>query len=184
MSGSTCSDADLNSDLIFSHPPGPDGDMKYTLQPNITKKDIINLQNELNSLLNKITKHNLDNMTDEDFSNLKSEIGKSNLNSLLKYDLSIIKHDLQNKYHAELEVLREDNENKVDELNIHYQNKLKSLENHYTEEIENLKIQIDDLQKQHLNISSAVQEVVSKTTSGLSFNVVSVGLFVGIFVSH
>lgn len=162
MSGSTCSDADLNSDLIFSHPPGPDGDMKYPLQPNITKKDIINLQNELNSLLTKIGKYNLDSVTDEDFGNLKSEIGKSNLNILLKYDLSLIKNDLQDKYHAELEILREDNENKLDEMNVQFENKLKNLEDKYKEEIENLKIEIDELHKHQLSISSAVQEVVSK----------------------
>ncbi|KAJ8933982.1 hypothetical protein NQ314_013662 [Rhamnusium bicolor] len=161
MSGSTCSEAELNSDILLSHSPGPDGDMRYDLQPNITKKDLTNLKNELNSALNKINRYNLDNITEDDFSALKSEIGKCNLNNLLKYDLAIIKNDLQNKYYAELEVLREGNENKVDLLNVEHEKKLRNLESRYLEEMENLKCQLDELARQNVTISSAVQEVTS-----------------------
>lgn len=160
MSGSTCSDAELNSDMLFSHPAGPDGDIHYDLQPNITKKDIINLQNEMQSLLDKINKYSLDNITDEDFAKLKSDIAKCNLNNLLKYDLTVIKHDLQNKYHAELEVMREDSENKFDELRLQYESRIQNLDDKYEEEIENLKIQMEDVQKQNMSLCSAVQEVV------------------------
>lgn len=161
MSGSTCSDADLNSDLLFSHPPGPHGDISHDLQPNITKKDLTNLKNELNIVLDKINRYNLENISEEDFDALKTEMGACNLNNLLKYDLAAIRSDLQNKYHAELEVLREDNENKVDVLNVEHENKLRSVEDKYLEEIENLKCQLDELGRQNLSISSAVQEVVS-----------------------
>lgn len=161
MSGSTCSEAELNSDMLFSHPPGPHGDISYNLQPNITKKDLTNLKNELNSVLDKINKYNLENISEDDFGALKSEMAKCNLNNLLKYDLAVIRNDLQNKYHAELEVLREDNENRVDLLNVEHDKKLRGLENRYLEEIEVLKSQIDELGRQNLSISSAVQEVVS-----------------------
>ncbi|XP_018561840.1 centromere-associated protein E isoform X3 [Anoplophora glabripennis] len=161
MSGSTCSEAELNSDLLFSHPPGPHGDISYDLQPNITKKDLTNLKNELNSVLDKINNYNLDSISEEDFNALKSEMGKCNLNNLLKYDLAVIRNDLQNKYHAELEVLREDNENRVDLLNVEHEKKLRGLEEKYLEEVENLRGQIDELGRQNLCISSAVQEVTS-----------------------
>lgn len=146
---------------MYSHPPISDADMHYDLQPNITKKDIINLQNEMQSLLDKISKFTLENITDEEFCRLKSEIAKSNINNLLKYDLSIIRNDLQNKYHAELEVMREDNENKCDELRITYENNMQDLHVKYQEEIENLKIQLEEMQKQNMSLCSAVQEVVS-----------------------
>lgn len=160
LSGSTCSDTELNSDL-YSHPPVPDSEIRCDVQPNITKKDIVNLQNEMQCLLDKISSYTLENITDEDFSNLKNEIAKTNLNNLLKFDLSLIRSDLQNKYHAELEVMREDNENKFDELRIKYENNLQNLDAKYREEVENLKIQLEDMQKQNMSLCSAVQEVVS-----------------------
>ncbi|CAH1116029.1 unnamed protein product [Phaedon cochleariae] len=162
LSDSTSSEAELHSDPIFPLPPGPAGDIQYDIQPpnsqpNFTKKDIINLQNELSSILNKISKYNVHNLSDEEFSDLKTEIGNSNLNHIMKYDLVAIR----NKYNAELEVLREDNENKVDELNIHYENKWKSLEKKYLNEILVLKMQLEEIGKQKLSVSSAVQEVGS-----------------------
>lgn len=163
MSGSTCSDAELNSDM-YTHPPGSDADLHYDLQPNITKKEIVNLQNEIRSLLDRIGNFNLENISDEDFNKLKSEIAKSNLNNLLKYDLLVIRNDLQNKYHAELEVMREDNENKCDELRIEYENNMQNLEAKSQEEIDNLKMQIEEMQKQNMSLCSAVQEVVSYNT--------------------
>lgn len=115
----------------------------------------------MQSLLDKMSKFSLESITDEDFTRLKNEIAKSNLNNLLKYDLSIIRNDLQNKFHAELEVMREDSENKFDELRLQYENKVQSLDAKYREEFENLKIQLDDVQKQNMSLCSAVQEVVS-----------------------
>ncbi|KAJ8981747.1 hypothetical protein NQ317_004927 [Molorchus minor] len=162
MSGSTCSEAELNSDP-FSHSPGPDGDIRLHLEPNLTKKDISNLKNELSSILTKVGKYNLDSITEEDFARLKSEIGKCNLNNLLKYDLTIIRNELQNKYHAELEVLREDNENRIDVLNVEHEARIKSLENKYVEEIEQLKCRLDEMGMQQMSISSAVQEVASSS---------------------
>lgn len=146
---------------MYSHPPISDADIHYDLQPNITKKDIVNLQNEMQSLLDKISKFTLENITDEEFNKLKSEISKSNLNNLLKYDLSVIRNDLQNKFHAELEVLREDNENKCDELRIKYENNMQELHAKYQEEVENMKLQLEEMQKQNMSLCSAVQEVVS-----------------------
>lgn len=156
--------------------------MHYELQPNITKKDIVNLQNEMQSLLDKIHKFPLDSITDEDFVKLKAEIAKANLNNLLKYDLSIIRNDLQNKYHAELEVMREDSENKFDEFRLQYENKIQTLDGQYQEEVENLKIQLEDMQKQNVSLCSAVQEVVSlmllSVSSYMIFNILHHFFFV------
>lgn len=162
LSGSTCSDAELNSDILFSHATGHETETNYDLQPNITKKDVINLQNEIQSLLDKINKYNaVETLDEEQFTKLKSDIAKSNLNNLLKYDLSVIKNDLQNKYHAELEVLREDGENRFDELRLQYEDKMRCLDEKYREEIEGLKIHLEEVQKQNMSLCSAVQEVVS-----------------------
>ncbi|KAJ8944430.1 hypothetical protein NQ318_002127 [Aromia moschata] len=160
MSGSTCSEAELNSDLMMSHPPGPDGDMRLNVEPNLTKKDLANLKNELSSVLDKIDQYNLDGITDEDFGALKAEIATCNLNNLLKYDLTIIKNDLRNKYHAELEVLREDGENRIDVLNVEHEARLKSLEGRYLEEIEQLKAQLDEMGRHNMGVTSAIQEVI------------------------
>nr|CAH7720562.1 unnamed protein product [Callosobruchus chinensis] len=161
MSGSTCSEPELNSDLLFSNTPGPCGDTNYNIQPNLTKKDVVNLRNELSSILERISKFQLENISDDDMEKLKSEITSSNLSILLKYDLSVIKSDLQNKYHAELEVLREENENRVDLLRVKHEEKLRTLEDKYVEEINDLRIQLDEMTRQNINISTAVQEVGS-----------------------
>nr|CAH7720570.1 unnamed protein product [Callosobruchus chinensis] len=160
MSGSTCSEPELNSDLLFSNTPGPCGDTNYNIQPNLTKKDVVNLRNELSSILERISKFQLENISDDDMEKLKSEITSSNLSILLKYDLSVIKSDLQNKYHAELEVLREENENRVDLLRVKHEEKLRTLEDKYVEEINDLRIQLDEMTRQNINISTAVQEVL------------------------
>ncbi|CAH1963292.1 unnamed protein product [Acanthoscelides obtectus] len=159
MSGSTCSEAELNSDVLFSNTPGPCGDTSYNIQLNLTKKDVVNLRNELSSLLERIAKYQLDNISDDDMEKLKSEILSSNMGILLKYDLGVIRSDLQNKYHAELEVLREDHENKVDMLRLKHEDKLRTLENKYLEEINDLRIQLEEITRQNMNSSSAVQEV-------------------------
>ncbi|VEN34276.1 unnamed protein product [Callosobruchus maculatus] len=159
MSGSTCSEPELNSDLLFSNTPGPCGDTNFNIQPNLTKKDVVNLRNELSSILERISKFQLENISDDDMEKLKSEISSSNLSILLKYDLSVIKSDLQNKYHAELEVLREENENRVDLLRVKHEEKLRNLEDKYVEEINDLRIQLDEMTRQNINISTAVQEV-------------------------
>nr|CAI5846452.1 unnamed protein product [Callosobruchus analis] len=161
MSGSTCSEPELNSDLLFSNTPGPCGDTNFNIQPNLTKKDVINLRNELSSILERISKFQLDNISDDDMEKLKSEISSSNLSILLKYDLSVIKSDLQNKYHAELEVLREEHENRVDLMRVKHEEKLRTLEDKYVEEISDLRLQLDEMTRQNINISAAVQEVVS-----------------------
>lgn len=56
MSSSSCSEGELNSDLPYSHIAGPEGDGLHGFQSNLSKKDVINLQNELNSIINKVLK--------------------------------------------------------------------------------------------------------------------------------
>lgn len=80
-----------------------------------------------------------------------------------RYELSGIKSELQNKYHAELEILREDYENRIDLMNVEHEDRLQSLERKYIDKIELLKFELDETLKNNsqLSICSAVQEVVS-----------------------
>lgn len=81
------------------------------------------------------------------------------MQTLSKYDFSKIKSELQNKYHAELEILREDYENRIDLLNVEHENKLRDIDRKYGEEIEALKYDLAEALK--LAQNGPVQEVVS-----------------------
>lgn len=90
---------------------------------------------------------------------MKTELSKHDLKGLSKYDFTNIKAELQNKYHAELEVLREDYENRIDLLNVEHENKLRDIERKYGEEIETLKYDLAEALKVAQN--GSIQEVVS-----------------------
>lgn len=72
-------------------------------------------------------------------------------------DLHNLRVELQNKYHAELEILREDYENRIDELRINNENIQSDLEKKYMEQIDVLKIDLEEAQKYVMT----QQEVVS-----------------------
>lgn len=72
-------------------------------------------------------------------------------------NLAAAKLELQNKYHAELEILREDYENRIDELRIGNENQLAEIEKKYAEQLETLKTELEEAQKYVLT----QQEVVS-----------------------
>ncbi|XP_063915449.1 pericentrin isoform X3 [Zophobas morio] len=138
MSGSSsCSDTELSSDFVFNQ-PGPGGDNKI----EYTKKDVTKMKQTLAQVVSLLDNFNLDELTDDEFDHLKTEISKFELRSLIKYDLALMKNELQNKYHAELEILREDFDNRVDVLNVEHENKLTSLEKKYLEEIDDLNTQL------------------------------------------
>jgi hypothetical protein len=138
MSGSSsCSDGELSSDFVFNQ-PGPGGDTKV----DYTKKDITKLHQSLSQMISLMQNFNLNELSDNEFEQLKAEIGKFDFRNLIKYDLSTIKNELQNKYHAELEILREDFDNRVDVMNVEHENKLRSLEKRYVEEIDDLNSQL------------------------------------------
>ncbi|KAJ3623780.1 hypothetical protein MTP99_017443 [Tenebrio molitor] len=138
MSGSSsCSDGELSSDFVFNQ-PGPGGDNKV----DYTKKDITKLHQSLSQMISLMQNFNLNELSDNEFEQLKAEIGKFDFRNLIKYDLSTIKNELQNKYHAELEILREDFDNRVDVMNVEHENKLRSLEKRYVEEIDDLNSQL------------------------------------------
>ncbi|XP_050514022.1 golgin subfamily A member 4 isoform X2 [Diabrotica virgifera virgifera] len=153
MSSSSCSEAELNSDLPFPHVPGPEGDV----QTNLNKKDLINLQNELNSIFNKITKCDLDAMTDDDFSNLKREINRSHLSNLLKHSISTgtIKPQIEEHVNAG------EKAPKMEDIEARYEEKFNQMKEKYEEELKNLRNLLELAEKQHLSISSTVQEVGS-----------------------
>lgn len=152
MSGSSsCSDGELSSDFVFNQ-PGPGGDNKV----DYTKKDITKLHQSLSQMISLMQNFNLNELSDNEFEQLKAEIGKFDFRNLIKYDLSTIKNELQNKYHAELEILREDFDNRVDIMNVEHENKLRSLEKRYVEEIDDLNSQL-----RSRVVTTAQQEVVS-----------------------
>lgn len=74
-----------------------------------------------------------------------------------KRDLHSLRTELQNKYHAELEILREDYDNRLDELKISHDNHIHELEQKYDIIIKSLKSDLEDVQK----TATAIQEVVS-----------------------
>lgn len=140
---SSCSEAEL-SDFVQ---PGPGGDTKV----DFTKKDLIKLRQTL-AEITKLFGNIDDEISDEDFEFLKGEISKFEFKNLLKFDLNV----LQNKYHAELEILREDFDNRVDVLNVEHENHLKSVERKFLEEIEELNRQL-----RGRIVTTCQQEVVS-----------------------
>lgn len=73
-----------------------------------------------------------------------------------KTDLSVLRLELQNKYHAELEILREDYENRIDELRISNENIQNEIEKKFVEQIEVLKTDLEEAQR----YVTAQQEVV------------------------
>lgn len=95
----------------------------------------------------------------QEVNKLNSELSKLDLQGLSKYDFATIKSELQNKYHAELEILREDYENRIDMLSIEHENKLHDIERKYGEEIDALKYELTEALK--LAQNGPVQEVVS-----------------------
>lgn len=178
MSGSSSlSEVELASDLIFTSPqpqPGPGGDTapssmdllklhsaKQEMQ-NLSKTNLIQLKNELLNLLDSFNKYEIENISKSDLSNLKLELAQFDLSALLKYNLITIKNELQNKYHAELEILREDYENRIDTLNVEHEIKHQSIERRYEEKIDALKYDLDEaLKNAAISVSKAVEEVVS-----------------------
>lgn len=172
---SSLSELELASDGLFHQiPSGPGGDTgppsldHFKLE--VTKRDLsvfsrndfIKLKAELSEVLKKIEKYDLDKANKQDLESLSSEISNQELKALLRYDLSSFKKELQNKYHAELEILREDYENRIDALNVEHDQKLQSLERKNEEKIESLKFDLEEaLRNNEISISSAVQEVVS-----------------------
>lgn len=175
MSGSSsCSET---SDFLFSNSqpiPGPGGDSVHIridvskIDPakrdfsKLNKDELIKLKSDLSNMTKDLDKYNLENISKHDLATLKGELNKYDLRSLLKYDLFTTKTEMQNKYHAELEILREDYENRIDILNVDHENRMQSLERKYVDKIESLKYDLDEaLRNVDMHVSTAVQEVVS-----------------------
>lgn len=150
MSGSSISENELNSDVFFTPAPGPGGDVP---NPSLTKKDILKLKSELENMLDTISNCDLETLNDDDLKRLREDFKKCPINNVIRYDLTNIRLDLQNKYHAELEIMNEQHENTIDMMNVEFEKKLKEME----EELMKVKSQV-----QVYNVSSSVQEVVRK----------------------
>lgn len=183
MSGSSSiSDAELTSDIFLitnPQPGGPGGDnlknVNVETSPiksnagsgeknvvELRKSDIIDMKNELKELSNYLHNYDENKLNNEDLNVIKENLAKYNLRSLTKVHLHAFKTELQNKYHAELEILREDYENKIDALNVEHEKKHQNVDRTYEEKIENLQYELDEaLKNAHISVSNAVQEVVS-----------------------
>lgn len=149
MSGSS-SCSEISSDFVFGT-PGPGGDCKV----DFTKKDIRKMRHVLSHIVSLLNNYDIDNLSNDDLDKLTTEISKCELQSVFKHDLAAIKSELQNKYHAELEILREDFDNRIDLNNVDHENKRRELEKTYLEEIQDLNTQLRG------RVSTTVQEVVS-----------------------
>lgn len=150
MSGSSSS-SEISADFVFGG-AGPGGDTKV----DFTKKDVGKMRHVLAQVMSLLNNYDIDNLSDEDLNKLITEIRQYELQSVLKHDLVAIKSELQNKYHAELEILREDFDNRIDLNNVEHENNLRKLEQRYLEEVQDLNMQLRG------RISTTVQqEVVS-----------------------
>lgn len=175
MSGSSSiSEAELASDLLYTsnHPqPGPGGDnlpQTPEITNAITKTDLVEMKNELNNLFSYLDKYDVEKLNKQDLNNIKNDLSKYDLHVLTKLNINTFKAEIQNKYHAELEILREDYENRIDLLNIDHEKNKQGLERQYEEKIENLQYELDEaLKNAAISVSNAVQEVVSVSLSKL-----------------
>lgn len=93
-----------------------------------------------------------------------------------KTDLNSLRLELQNKYHAELEILREDYDNRLDELKIKHDTLVQDIEEKYVNQIELLKTELEEAQKNAVTS----QEVVSDTCKLISVNL---SVFLHIFIN-
>ena len=164
---STCSD-------VEQLPMGPAGDCSLSSIENkidpvicdlssLTIKDLVKIKRDLGDVAREMDRFNLEDISKDDLYKLKLRLSALDLRCLARFELSSIKSDMQNKYHAELEILREDYENRIDVLNVEHENKLQKLRESYQEEISALKYELDEaLHNVQLTVSSTVQEVVSK----------------------
>ncbi|KAF5306240.1 hypothetical protein FQA39_LY08938 [Lamprigera yunnana] len=160
---SLCSET---SDILFSGPGGDTGQifgvsLKRHFQ-EFTKHDCIKLKNDLTNVIKDLNKYNLEEIKAEEHLNLLCDLQNHNLQSVFKFDLSVFKLEMQNKYHAELEILREDYENRIDILNVDHNSQIDNLEKKYIRQIDSLKFELGEaLRNAELNVTSAVQEVAS-----------------------
>ncbi|KAF5283599.1 hypothetical protein FQR65_LT13805 [Abscondita terminalis] len=163
---SICSES---SDLLYPGVDiGPGGDaaihagIRRKHFQDFTKQDCVKLQKELSNVVKDLEKYNLEKISHDDHRSLLNDLQKHNLQSVFKFDLSVFKLEMQNKVHAELEILREDYENRIDILNVDHNNQMINLEKKYSEQIDSLKLELDEaLRNSEMNVSTAVQEVAS-----------------------
>ncbi|KAK5641438.1 hypothetical protein RI129_009985 [Pyrocoelia pectoralis] len=170
---SSCSES---LDYVFSgsHPPsGPGGDathihinlpriehIKATFQ-KFTKSDCIKLKKDLLNIVEDLNRYDLESISREEHADLLTNLEKCNLQQVFKFDLSRFKLEMQNKYHAELEILREDYMNRIDNLNVDHDNKIRHIESKYMEQIDSLQCDLQEaLQNAEVNVHTAVQEVM------------------------
>lgn len=165
------------SNSLMQHQPGPDGDTTSSSCNIISNKNDLNkFQSNYKSLMELIV--NYSNNSDSDWNQLKNDIivEQIDVNYLMKFDsissnnnALLLLNDARNKYNAELEILREDFDNRIDLMNVENEQKLTRLETKYKQEIDLLNQQLlDQIEEgnannmlQLRNHNSSVQEEVS-----------------------
>lgn len=180
MSGSsTCSETELNSDMYpIKHPGGPGGDappsinIEAKIDPSkldlncLVVSDLVKIKGDLIKFSANFDKLNFEKLSKGELKKVKTDLANSNLRLLAKYDWTEIKNDVLNKCHAELEILRDDYDNRMDLLNVEHEVKMRKLKESYQEQIDGLKFELNEaLRSAQMSVSTAVQEAVNVTVS-------------------
>ncbi|XP_031352709.1 A-kinase anchor protein 9-like isoform X3 [Photinus pyralis] len=160
MSESSLCSESLDFHFTGSHlPSGPGGDSSHLHielpkieppKPNFkafTKSDCVKLKQDLSDIVKTLAEYDLERISQEDHADLITSLEKCNLQQVFKFDLSAFK----NKCNAELEILREDYENRIEVQNTKNMERIDSLKSELEEALRNAE----------LNIHTAVQEVAS-----------------------
>ncbi|XP_025835932.1 centrosomal protein of 112 kDa-like [Agrilus planipennis] len=155
LSGSSyCSGHDLNSDVFLSNNEmGPGGDTsnltnnieKYNVA-DITKSDIQKFKNDLQKICDIMETFDLINATNSELHLLVQSISVYDMKLLTQINLT----EIQNRNHTELEILRDNYENRISLLDVEYNKKIQDIERKHNEEISSLKEQLqNNVRNQH-----------------------------------
>ncbi|KAL3273133.1 hypothetical protein HHI36_014587, partial [Cryptolaemus montrouzieri] len=148
---------------------GPGGDAPSSLETykvdykkralqNLSRNDLIDLKLDVKNISEIFEKFDVENSPDYDLGQLKDQLGNYDVKNLFKIEMEAFRSEMKNKYNAELEILNQDYENKIDRLKVQQEEKLNVMKEKYLEEIENLKEILNKTNK-GIGYSSAIQEV-------------------------
>ncbi|KRT78672.1 hypothetical protein AMK59_7050, partial [Oryctes borbonicus] len=145
---STCSE--LNSEMGPGGDAAPSSDIEQRLDPSrldlksLSNDDLLKIRDDLMRFGANFAKIDFDRLSKGELKKIKTDLANSNLRLLAKYDWSEIRKDVQNKYHAELEILREDYDNRMDLLNVEHDVKMRNMKESYQEQIDALKFELNE----------------------------------------
>ncbi|XP_044760677.1 pericentrin-like isoform X2 [Coccinella septempunctata] len=166
----TSSDNDIPLDIQgLSNRPGPGGDAPSSLDTyrvdytkralqNLSKADLMKLREDFKNITNIFEKFEIEKSSEDDLLQLKEQLSDFDVKNLFKIEMEAFRNEMKNKYNAELEILNQDYENKVDTLKVQQEDKLNAMREKYLEEIDTLKEILNKTNKT-LEFGSSIQEV-------------------------